>query len=308
MTTATRSAVTEYAEQVVGGQAATGLLVRLACLRHLEDLEDGEQRGLWFDSEAAERAIQFYPKLRHHKGEWAGQPIHLEPWQCFIIGSIFGWMRWDDEHGWLRRFRLAYNELGRKNGKSTLASGVGLYMAFFDGEPGAEVYAAATKKDQAKIVWGDARATVLRSPGLRQYVTPLANNLHRVASGSKFEPLGADQDTLDGLNAHCVIIDELHAHKSRGLWDVMETSTGARRQPLIFAITTAGWDKQSICWEQHEYGEKVVQGLVDDDSYFVYIATLDEGDDWADETCWIKANPNLGVSKRWVQWYCKAIR
>lgn len=292
MTTAIKSSVTAYAESVIDGSVLTGKLVQLASERHLRDLESGHLRGLWFDDEAADRAVRFFSLLQHHKGEWAGQPINLEPWQQFIIGSLFGWKQGDGT----RRFRTAYNEMGRKNGKSTLAAGLGLYLAFFDGEPGAEVYAAATKRDQSKIVWDEAKLTVMKSSGLRKHVTPLASNLHSTATASKFEPLGADKDGMDGLNIHGAIVDELHAHKTRAMWDVLRTATGSRRQPLIFVITTAGYDRNSICWQQHDYGVKVLEGIIEDDAFFAYIATIEEEDDWADEVAWYKANPNLGVS------------
>lgn len=286
------SPVTDYAERVLRGEMVVGRLVRLACERHLRDLQGGAERGLWFDEAAADNGIAFVESCPHSKGEWAGKQVQLEPWQRFIVGSVFGWMRADGT----RRFRKAYNELARKNGKSFLASAVGLKLAFFDNEPGAEVYAAATKRDQAKIVWGEARRMVKASPGLRSRITTLVANLHREETNSKFEPLGADEDSMDGLNVHGVIIDELHAHKNRKTYDVLNTAMGSRRQPLMFIITTAGYDRESICWAEHDYGVKILEGVIDDDSYFVFIATIDDGDDWSDPAVWIKANPNLGVS------------
>lgn len=287
-----RSAVALYAESVVAGAVVTGRLVRLACERHLRDLDHGHERGLHFDQDAADFACEFFSYLSHYKGEWAGQPFILEPWQRFIIGSLFGWKRADGT----RRFRVAYNELGRKNGKSILAAGVGLLLAFFDGEGGAEVYSAATKREQAKIVWGDARTMVLKSPDLKRRISVLVGNLHQESTSSKFQPLGADTDGMDGLNIHGAIVDELHAHKARIMWDVIQTATGARRQPLTFVITTAGAGRLGVCWEQHDYAVKVLEGVIEDDSAFAYIATLDEGDDWRDPLVWIKANPNLGIS------------
>lgn len=330
MVVAARSAVTEYAERACSGEIVIGKLVALACERHIEDLKTGPERGLSFDEDAAQRAIEFFEFLPHVKGEWAGRPFRLGAWQQFIVGSIFGWKReygqcpqcnsWlpldpltrqiacrgcfdpnDDEEqipaetGWFRRFRTAHMEVARKNGKSTLAAGIGLLGAFFDGEPGAEVYSAATKRDQAKIIWGTAREMVRRSPDLSQ-IDVLVANLSDKSSGSKFEPLASDVQSTDGLNSAMNLVDELHAHKTRGLWDVLITGMGARRQPLTFATTTAGYDRNSICWEQREFGVQVLQGAVKDDSYFVYIACIDEGDDWSDPACWLKANPNLGVS------------
>jgi phage terminase large subunit-like protein len=205
---------------------------------------------------------------------------------------VFGWKRTDGT----RRFRIAYVEVSRKNGKSTLAAGLGLYLFAADREPGAEVFTAATKRDQARIVHGEAVRMVQASPGLQRFVQVFKDNLSMVRTASKYTPLGADADTMDGLNVHGAIIDELHAHKNRNLWDVLETATGSRRQPLISAITTAGFDKLSVCWQQHAYGEQILDGIVNDDSYFVFIASLDPEDDWTDPAVWIKANPNLGVS------------
>lgn len=286
--------VTRYARDVVEGRIITGRLVRLACERHLRDLDTGWQRGLKWDPDAARHVIDFFGFLRHSKGEWAGQVLRLEPWQQFRLGCVFGWEREDGT----RRFRTAYNEVARKNGKSTESAGLALYMLDADGEPGAEVYSAATKRDQAKIVWSEAARMVRKSKALSKRIKVFQGkgNMSVDETASKFEPLGADEDTLDGLNVHCAIIDELHAHKTRAVWDVLETATGARRQPLIWAITTAGFDQAGICYELHNYSVDVLEGRVQDDTWFAYIATLDEGDDWQDESVWIKANPNLGVS------------
>lgn len=285
--------VESYARAVVAGEVLAGKLVRLACERHLRDLEAGHERGLHWDQAAAQHAIDFFAFLKHSKGEWRGKPLTLSPWQEFIVGCLFGWKRADGT----RRFRLAYNELPRKNGKSTMAAGVGLYLAFFSGEPGAEVYTAATKMDQAKIVHSEAVRMVRASPGLRKRISVFRNNLSAPATDCKYEPMGADSKTADGLNPNGVIVDELHAHPNRDLLDVLETATGARREPLIFIITTAGVaGGQTVCQEMHDYGVKILKGQVESDAFFAYVAGIDEGDDWQDEACWHKANPNLGVS------------
>jgi phage terminase large subunit-like protein len=208
---------------------------------------------------------------------------------------LFGWRR----SGGARRFRSAYVEIARKNGKSTLCAGIGLYLFFADGEPGAEVYCAATKKDQARIVFQEAERMRAASPGLAKRIVKFRDNMNVPATASKFEPLGSDEDTLDGLNIHGAIVDELHAHKNRALLDVLDTATGARRQPVVFKITTAGSDRETVCWKEHEYGTKVLEGIAvgdDADATFVFVACLDEGDDWKDEDVWPKANPNLNVS------------
>ncbi len=283
---------TAYARAVLDGKVPAGQLVHLACERHLRDLKGGGMRGLRWDAEAAQYAIDFFAFLRHSKGEWRGVQFHLEPWEQFLVGSLFGWLR---EDGY-RRFRTAYNEVARKNGKSTLSAGVGLCLFLADGEPGAEVYTAATKRDQARIVHGESVRMVKRSPEIRKLVGIHKDNLFIEEMDSFYRPVGADADTLDGLNPHGAIVDELHAHKTRAMWDVLDTAMGSRRQPLLFAITTAGTDRLSICYEQHGYAEQVLKGTVQDDSYFAYIATIDEGDDWTSEAAWVKANPNYGIS------------
>jgi phage terminase large subunit-like protein len=294
----------QYARDVLQGRIIVGKWIRLAVERHQKDLKEAGKRGLYFDPAAGEHVIEFFKFLRHSKGEWAGQCFELAPWQQFFLWVLFGWKRSDDN---CRRFRVAYAEIARKNGKSTLASGVGLYLFVADGEPGAEVYTAATKRDQARIVHGEAVRMIKASPELRARVRTFKDNLSIEATNSKFEPLGADADTMDGLNPHGCIIDELHAHKTRALWDVLDTATGARRQALLFAITTAGYDRQSVCWEQHEYSQRVLSGE-QDDSFFAWLAAIDEGDDWTDESCWPKANPNLGVSCKLEEMRSKAIK
>lgn len=281
-----------YAHGVADGSIPAGKLIRQAVERHLRDLEEGPKRGLRFDRAAGQHAIDFFGFLKHSKGEWAGQPFKLEPWQQFIVWVLFGWRRADG----LRRFRTAYIELPRKNGKTTVVAGIGLYLMVADGEPGAEVYSAATKRDQARLAHGEAVRMVKASPPLLKMVGVYKDNLHVLATNSKYEPLGADADTMDGLNVHGAIIDELHAHKTRDVVDVLETATGARRQPLQCEITTAGYDRESVCWEHHEYSERVLAGTVEDDSWYCFIAAIDEGDDWTDPSTWAKANPNYGIS------------
>lgn len=287
----------QYAKDVVAGKIPAGRPVRQACKRHLADLKlcrkrGGHPRGLRFDADEAARAIKFCGLCRHSKGEWAGQPLVLSPWQQFIVASLWGWKRADGT----RRFRVAYIEVPRKNGKSTMLSALVLLLLIADREPGAEVYCAATKRDQARIVFEESKRMVQASPALSKRVTCYRSNMHVLATASKCEPLSADADTLDGLNPSGVIVDELHKHKTRAMWDVLDTATGARRQPLIAAITTAGEDREGVCYEQHSYSRQVLDGTIEDDSWFSYIACLDEGDDYRDPKVWAKANPNLGVS------------
>jgi phage terminase large subunit-like protein len=196
----------------------------------------------------------------------------------------------------VRRYRVAYNEIPRKNGKSTLAAGLGILLAFFDNEPGAEVYCAATKRDQAKIVFNEAKRSVESTPALKRRISVLTTNMNVQETSSKLEPLGADADSTDGLNPHGVIIDELHAHKTSALVDVLQSAAGARSQPLRFEITTAGYDRKSVCWQHHDYSVKVLEGIVEDDTWFAFIACADKKDDWRNPKTWQKANLNLGVS------------
>lgn len=283
-----------YARAVVAGQVPAGTYHRLACVRHLADRarEGTADFPYRFEGVRADRFIRFAEKLKHYKGEWAGQRIVLQPHQVFRLGSIFGWVHQATGY---RRFRNAYHELPRKQGKSLEAAIVTLYVTFFDGEQGAEGYCAATKHEQAKIVFGDCKKLV-QSSGLKDRLVVQVSNIHHEASASKLEPLSADYDSMDGLNPSMVNIDEMHAHKTRGVIDVLETATGARRQPLINKITTAGDDPVSPCGDEHDYACKVLDGILVDETYFAFIAHADVDDDWTAPATWQKANPNYGIS------------
>ena len=276
-----------------------GKYERLCWERHARDLElaalpGGHPRGLYFDPAAGQRVVDFIERYcKHHKAEWAGQPLLLEEWQKRLLRIAFGWMRSDGT----RRFRTVYIEIPRKNGKSELTGGVGLYLLVADGENGAEIYSVATKRDQAKIVWGAAEAMVKQSPALRKYVKAYKNNLSCARLGSKFEPLSSESKTQDGLNASAGLTDEAHAHQDRHLYDVVATSMGSRRQPINWVITTAGiYNPETIGWELHERAMHVLEGVIEDDSFFAFIAAADEEDDWEKPETWMKANPNYGVS------------
>jgi len=298
------TAAIKYADDVCEHRITTCRLTRLACRRFLNDLER-EDAPWYFDALAAEQACDFIERLPHVKGEWAKRRelLVLEPWQLFSVCNIFGWLHAADvrdEDGALlisadtRRFRTCYEEVARKNAKSTLAAAIGLYMLDEDGEAGAEVYSAATTRNQAKIVFGIANSMAKRTPELPLEVR--AHNINRSESASKFEALHAQGETLDGYNIHCAINDELHAWKNRAVYDVLETATGSRLQPLIFNITTAGSDTSGICYELRTYLVRILEGQIEDDSFFGVIYTLDKDDDWTDRSVWIKANPNLNVS------------
>jgi phage terminase large subunit-like protein len=285
--------VTFYAREVVAGRIVACRYVKLACQRHLRDLAEGPKRGLVWRPDLSAYYIRFFRFLRHSKGEWGGQRIELSLWQQFTVGSVFGWLRADG----LRRFRTAYEEVPRKNGKSTKLAGVGLALLVADREPGAEIYSTATKREQARIIFDEARRMALAAPELHAKLSIFKLNLSIDATASKFEPLSSDDKTLDGLNPFGVLVDELHKHKSRALLDVLDTGMGARRQPVLWIITTAGDDNpESVYAQENAYAIQVLEGTVEDDSYFAFIATIDKDDRWDDPKAWAKANPNLGIS------------
>ncbi|MEX3950610.1 terminase large subunit [Paraburkholderia sp. EG287A] len=284
---------------MVTGKEIAGPHVRDACRRHLDDLEHGPARGLKWSIKAANRAINFFGDvLRLNGGEFEGLPFRLLDWQAFVIGSLFGWLRVDGS----RRFREAYVESGKGSGKSPLAAGVGLYMLTADDEMRAEVYAAATRRDQAMILFRDAVAMVDLSPELSRRLLKSGRgercyNLAYLAKGSFFRPISSDSSGQSGPRPHCALIDEVHEHRDRTVIDIMQAGKKGRRQPLIFQITNSGVDRTSLCYEKHEYGAKVSERVLDDDAFFAYICALDEGEDpFNDEACWVKANPSLGVT------------
>jgi phage terminase large subunit-like protein len=277
-----------------------GPLVRLAAKRHLADLK---RKDLRWDRTQANRAIGFFRDvLRLNGGNFEGKPFELQDWQAFIVGSLFGWMASDGT----RRFRVAYVEVGKGNGKSPLAAGIGHYMLSADKEARAQVYAAATKKDQAMILFRDAVAMVDQSPELSKRLLKSGTGLGvwqltDLATGSFFKPISSD-DSQSGPLPHCGLIDEVHEHRTPIVVDMMRAGTKGRRQALIFEITNSGFDRHSICRRHHDYSRRVLEASSaaasdgNDDSWFAYVCGLDEGDDWQDETVWPKANPNLGVS------------
>ena len=297
--TAVRSALPSYdwdgyGRAVMAGQIPVCKWTRLAVARHYQDLQIGHLRGLWFSEEHAQHSLESFLFLRHSKGEWAGKPFELAAWQQFWVAIAFGWMRQDGT----RRFREIWEEVPRKNGKSTKLAGIGLYLFEFDGEGGAEVYTAATKMDQARITHQEAVRMVETSPHLRRSIGIRRDELYNPRPGraDKFLPLGRDSKSLDGLNPHGAILDEVHAHPDRGIYDVIKSGQGARRQSIIWMITTAGFDLSGFGYEQHQYAQKVLEGVFDDDELLPIIYTVDNEARWDDEIEWAKANPNLGVS------------
>jgi phage terminase large subunit-like protein len=247
-----------------------------------------------FDEEAARNAIDFFPEcLRHVKGERADEPFRLEPWQQAIIANLFGWKRPDGT----RRYREALLFVPRKNGKSCLGAGIGLLLLFCDGEPGAEVYSAAADRDQANIVFSMAKAMVLAEPTLSQASEVLQKSIRLRGLLSFYKVVSSEVNTKHGYNAHGVIVDELHAQPNPELVDVLKTSQGARRQPLMVYITTSDFEREgSVCNEKHSYACKVRDGIIDDPSFLPVIYEADKEEDWTTPEVWRKANPNLGIS------------
>ena len=283
----------QYIDDVLKNKISVCNYVKQACRRQRDDLKR-KRFAYHFDEARAVKVCRFIENLTHIKGKLAGQKTLLEPWQIFILTTIFGWV---DKNG-IRRFSHVYIEVPRKNSKSTLSSGVGLYCLTADEEKGAEVYSFATTRDQAGIVFGDAQAMARSNRNLREAygLSVLAKSMVVPATNSKFMAKSSDASTLDGLNTHCGIIDELHAHKTREVYDVVETSIGARAQPLIWVITTAGFNLTGICMEVRRFICKILDKAVKEESYFGIIYTIDEGDDWKTEEALIKANPNWGKS------------
>ena len=292
-------AAQDYMRRVQAGEIPACKWTRAAIDRQADDLvrEPSEQWPWVFDADRAARICAFLELLPHIKGKWAreGRLLVLDPWQCFIVTTVFGWVH---RATGLRRFREAYIEVPRKNGKSLVSAGIGLYMLSADGEQGAEVYSAATTRDQARIVFDDAKGMAERTPDMRTYlgVAILTHSITVAHTSSKFSPLAAEASTQDGLNVHCAVIDELHAHKKRDLYDVIDTARGAREQSLLWLITTSGSNRAGICYERRTHVTKVLDGSLVDETIFGIVYTIDEKDDPLDPGTWAKANPNWKVS------------
>jgi phage terminase large subunit-like protein len=287
----------KYAKDVIEEKIPACQWVRKACQRQIEDRKRSKFKEYpWrFDESKAVHFCKFAELLPHVKGRWATENITLEPWQCFIFTTIFGWVSKGDGY---RRFRKALVVVPRKNGKSFVAAIVGLYLLALDKEPGCEVYSAATTRDQAKVVWDVARRMAQKTAWLRDKfgVEPLARSIVVESEGGTFQPLSRDADSLEGLNPHGSVIDELHAHRTREVFDVLDEATGSRQQPLIFIISTEGDNSAGVFAEQVEYAQHILDGRHEDDSYFSVVYSIDPEDDWTTREAWAKANPNLGVS------------
>ena len=290
-----RDPVTTYARKVVEGKILTGQPVRQACQRHLDDLDQAASRGFFFDLEKVNRAIGFYRDvLRLNGGEYEGKEYVLLDWQAFIVGSVFGWV---DAQG-MRRFRILYIETAKGSGKSPLLAGIGLYGLVADGEQRAEIYAAATKKDQAMILFRDAVAMVNQSPLLSNVLKKSGRGddtwkIQYEKNSSFFKPISSDEGQ-SGPRPHIGLIDEVHEHKTAHVIDMMRAGFKFRTQPMIAMITNSGSDKKTPCGVYHDYALEIVSGMRRDDELFAYVCSLDEGDEpFKDEKCWHKVNPSL---------------
>jgi phage terminase large subunit-like protein len=303
---------TDYAKRVVSGEIVAGPHVRNACRRHIDDLKHGKKRGLKFDLEAAQFAFEFFESvLKLSEGQFEGTPFRLHPSQAFIVGSLFGWRRADGT----RRFRRAYIEQGKGNGKSPLAGGIGLFGLAADNEAGAQIYSAGSTKDQAAILFRDAVKMVRQSPALAKRLQFSGGegreyNIAFLRQGSFFRPVSREtKKTGSGPRPHFALCDEVHEHPDRGIMEMLERGFKFRRQPLLLMITNSGSDRNSVAWEEHEHAVKVAAGSQDavtdpsyvgeaiDDTSFSYVCALDPDDDpLNDPSCWAKANPLLGVT------------
>lgn len=287
--------VLKFARRVLQGRIIAGPYVRAACKRHLSDLKSGHKRGLVWDQEAADKAIGYFEDvLKLNGGDFEGKPFLLAPWQAFIVGSLYGWFLEDGQ----RRFRVVYIETGKGSGKSPLVAGIGLYGLASDGEQRAEIYAAATKKEQAQILFRDAVAMVNQSKGLASRLVQSGRdekvwNLFYPSTNSFFKTISADEGG-SGPRPHVGLIDEVHEHKTATVIDMMIAGTKSRRRAMVIMITNSGSDKNTPCGQYHDYGADVCTGKAKDDRFFGFICSLDKGDDpIKDESCWPKVNPSL---------------
>lgn len=286
-----------YGQAVLSGAIPVSKWTMLGVKRHYRDLKEGHKRGIYFSEAHAQHALETFLLLKHSKGEWTGRDFIPSPHQVFWLAVEFGWMK----QGGTRRFAEVWEEEPRKNGKSTKLAGVGLHLFYFDGEGGAEIFNCATKMQQAKAIHAEATRMVQNSPLLRKHIGVRQNEIYNLTQGSadKFVPLGRDSKTLDGLNVHGGLFDEVHAHPNGEIYNVIKSGRGARRQPLLHSITTAGFDLSSFGYQQHLYAQKVLEGVFDEasvDNFLAIIYTVDDPENWNDPLEWQKANPNYGVT------------
>jgi phage terminase large subunit-like protein len=287
--------ILKYWDEIGSGNILVSQKVYKEYGKLVDDIRD--PKGEWiFDEGRAERPIQFIETFcRQSKGEWIGKPVQLQLFQKAYISALFGFVHKDTG---IRRFKETLFLVARKNGKSTMLAGIALYMLIADNEGGAEIYSVATKKDQARIIFTEAVNMVKQSPALSKHIHKRKSDMYMPLTFSKMEPLASDSNSLDGLNSHCVIIDELHAIRDRNLYEVMKQSMSARRQPLLVMITTAGTVRECIYDDIYDYAAKVIDGVIDDERFLPIMYELDNRDEWVDWHMWQKANPGLGSIKK----------
>jgi phage terminase large subunit-like protein len=292
--------ILEYWEKIKKKEVTVGWKVKRIYKKLVNDIYD-ENSVYEYNPKRANHAIEFIENYcKHSKGKWAGEPIDLELWQKAYVAAVFGFVHKIDQ---TRKYREALLVVARKNGKSTLSSGICLYLMVGDNEGGAEIYAAATKEQQAKIVWSEAKRMVKKSPVLNKRIKTLVKELTADFNDSTFRPLGSDSDTLDGLNVHGASLDEIHAWKDVGLYDVIADGTSSREQPLINMITTAGTIREALYDLKYDEAEMVLNGFDDpngykDEHFLPIIYELDKRSEWTNPKMWIKANPGLGTIKK----------
>jgi phage terminase large subunit-like protein len=298
--------VTAYALAVRDEREIAGRFVRLACERHLRDIKEQEARGLVWKPQRAQEVIDFFegvlvlPDVDQESDDNASVresiPFVLQPFQKFIVGSLYGWYRTNET----RRFRVAYVEAGKGSGKTPLAAGLGLYALLIDGGKGAQIYAAAVTEKQAKLAFVDAENMVKASDDLSEMVDSTVNNLAVLATGSFFRPISSEKRGLDGKRVFMAIVDELHEHPKPIVVQKVRAGTKGRKNALIFEITNSGYDRTSVCWQHHEYSRQILEQSMANDAWFAYMCGLDEGDKWDVEgPHWLKANPGLGTTLTW---------
>lgn len=290
--------IVEYWNKIQSGEIVACKRIIQQYKKLIDELEN--PRDPWiYDLRKANQPIEFIERFcKHSKGKWIGKPVQLELFQKAKIQAVYGFVHKETS---LRRCREVFTLVGRKNGKSTEKAATGNYMFIGDGEGGAEVYSVATKKDQARIVWTEAHNMVAQSPALSKHVRKRKTDLYFPVTFSKFEPLASDSNSLDGLNTHYCIMDELHAIKDRNLYDVMKQSMTAREQPLLDMITTAGFVRECIFDSIYAYACNVLDGIVEDERFLAFIYELDDRSEWTDFRMWEKANPGLGVIKDFAE-------
>ncbi len=288
--------IKEYNDLIQSGEIITSRRVKAVYARLAAATDHcGSDSPNYFDEAKGERPIAFIERFcRHSKGEWAGRPVRLELFQKAFIQALFGFVDQDGN----RQYKESMFLVGRKNGKSTLMSGLALYMATADGEGGAEVYSTATKRDQAKLLFDEACNMVDQSPALKRHFKKREDDLYYIPTRSIIKPLSSRSGTQDGLNAHCVVMDELHAITDRNQYEVLRQSMGARRQPLLLMITTAGTVRESIFDDMYSYASSLADGTATDDHFLPILYELDDRSEWEDPASWIKANPGLDAIKK----------